>query len=92
MRNNFCSWLLRQKDMQDPIGDLARDVQEDINNRKSNPNYPQFANGANVRYKFPRYSSDFRDWWNYLKGTDAEDAIVRAFKEWINDWVQESEE
>lgn len=89
-RTTFCAWLLRHVKDDNPVGDLARDFAADMSTRKVNPGNYQWANGANTRRKFPQHSCDFRDWWNYLQGTNAEDTLVSAFEDWMS-FVKEVE-
>jgi len=81
---SFGRWLAKQKDSDDPIGDLARDYVQDKLGRKANDGKP-FCSAAYG--KLPT-SSDFRDWWTYLSSTDADSALVTAFERWIR-FVQE---
>ena len=91
LKENFTSWILRQVERQDAVGDLARDYQADTLQRQEakkrawcyggSDGEATFANGANCSRPLPA-SNDFAAWHAYLSGTAAVGALQAAFVEW----------
>jgi hypothetical protein len=82
---SFGGWLLKQKKRDDRVGDLARDFIDDKRDQRRNG--PHQRNGfSRVSGPYPR-GSNFKKWYLYLSRSDAKEAFVEAFVEWIEEQI-----
>ncbi len=64
MKESFCSWLSKQTDRDDPIGDLARDVRDDSSRPHGNSGYRKWFGHIRIRsYSNSLVMDAFRKAW-----------------------------